>query len=454
MSIISGKGVTFGAETDVLVIGGGACGLVAALAATDAGARVVVLERDDSPSGSTAMSSGFIPAPGTQAQRGIGVTDTPEIFAADIQAKAHGSAPDPLVRMAAQEIGPAMDWLAEAHGLSWQVLDDFLYPGHSRHRMHAVPEKTGEALMARLLTATENAGVPVLTGALVTTLFADERRVAGVEITRPDGTGERIGCRALVLACNGYGANRELVAAHIPVMADAPYYGHAGNTGDALIWGQALGGAARCLSAAQGHGSLAHPHGILITWALMMEGGVQVNTAGERFSNEHQGYSEQSTAVLAQPGGVAWSLFDDRLLDFARGFPDFREAEAAGAVVSGADAQALGAAIGLPEGALARTLAACEGVDGYGRDFGKTPRLSGGLHAVKVTGALFHTQGGLMIDDSARVVREDGTPLPNLYAGGGAACGVSGTEISGYLSGNGLLTAVAFGAVAGRSAAG
>lgn len=72
---------------------------------------------------------------------------------------------------------------------------------------------------------------------------------------------------------------------------------------------------------------------------------------------------------------------------------------------------------------------------------------------VKVTGALFHTQGGLSIDTTARVLRADGTHLPNLFAGGGAAVGVSGTSVHGYLSGNGLLTAVAFGRIAGESAA-
>jgi glycine/D-amino acid oxidase-like deaminating enzyme len=64
-------------ETDVLVIGAGACGLVASLAAHDGGAGVVVVERDDSPSGSTSMSSGFIPAPGTRAQRAAGIAMTP-----------------------------------------------------------------------------------------------------------------------------------------------------------------------------------------------------------------------------------------------------------------------------------------------------------------------------------------------------------------------------------------
>jgi len=73
-------------------------------------------------------------------------------------------------------------------------------------------------------------------------------------------------------------------------------------------------------------------------------------------------------------------------------------------------------------------------------------------YAIRITGALFHTQGGLAIDQAARVLRDDGTAFPNLFAGGGAARGVSGNAVWGYLSGNGLLTAVTLGRIAGRGA--
>ncbi len=439
----------FDAHVPVLIVGGGACGLVAALAAADAGAEVVVLERDPSPSGSTAMSSGFIPAPGTLTQAAAGVEDSPDSFAADIRAKAKGQNDPAVTGLATRQIGPALDWLAARHGLEWVLLDDFLYPGHSVHRMHAVPEKSGAALMARLLAAVEARGVPVMTGAQVTALHADSR-VRGVRVTRPDGAEERIGCSALVLACNGYGGNPALVAEHIPAMASAQYYGHAGNTGDALLWGRALGAAERHLSGCQGHGSLAHPHGILITWAVIMEGGFQVNAEGRRFWNETQGYSEASLEVLRQPGGTAWVVFDARIRAHAQGFPDFREAEKAGAVLTGETLADLANRIRVPADALQASH------DQLARDpFGRTPPkpLAPPFHAVKVTGALFHTQGGLAIDAHARVLRKDGSAIPGLFAGGGAACGVSGPELSGYLSGNGLLTAVALGAVAGRSAA-
>jgi fumarate reductase flavoprotein subunit len=66
-------------------------------------------------------------------------------------------------------------------------------------------------------------------------------------------------------------------------------------------------------------------------------------------------------------------------------------------------------------------------------------------------GALFHTQGGLDIDARCRVRRADGTALPNLLAAGGAARGVSGNAVWGYLSGNGLLSALAGGWIAAHT---
>ncbi|MDP6590957.1 MAG: FAD-binding protein, partial [Alphaproteobacteria bacterium] len=112
-------------------------------------------------------------------------------------------------------------------------------------------------------------------------------------------------------------------------------------------------------------------------------------------------------------------------------------------------------ALGLPEAALRETLAdtRSSAEDPFGRRFDDKPALAPPYYAVKVGAALFHTQGGLAIDTSARVLRKDGGALPNLYAGGGAACGVSGPEVWGYSSGNGLLTAVMLGRVAGESAA-
>jgi len=124
----------------------------------------------------------------------------------------------------------------------------------------------------------------------------------------------------------------------LPEMKTATYAGHVGNDGSAILWGRQLGADFADLAAYQGHGSWAIPQGALLTWGLMMEGGVQVNTLGRRFHDETLGYSEASVSVLAQPGAVAWCVFDDPILAFAQDFPDFRDARAAGSVKSASDA--------------------------------------------------------------------------------------------------------------------
>jgi fumarate reductase flavoprotein subunit len=440
-------------QVPVAVVGAGACGLTAALMLADKGIECVVLERDAAPSGSTALSSGFIPAAGTRAQRARGIADSPERFEHDIQGKAHGAAAPHLVRAYTQAIAPALDALESRHGLQFEVLEGFLYPGHSAARMHAVPERTGAALMSRLLRAADEAGVPVLANALARELWVGDGAALGLGYLRPDGRIERLRCDAIVLACNGFGGNRELVRELLPEMADAQFAGHAGNDGSAIAWGRALGARLADLGGYQGHGSWAVPHGVLVSWALMTEGAIQVNAHGRRFHDETQGYSEAAVQVLAQPGRIAWDVFDDALVAFAQQFPDFRKAQQAGALRTACDTDALAALIGCDHAALAATLAGVQegGTAADGRRFKRS--LLPPYHAVKVTGALFHTQGGLDIDAHCRVLGADGAAWSNLLAAGGAARGVSGNSVWGYLSGNGLLSAVAGGAIAARTAA-
>ncbi len=445
------------ATVPIVVVGAGACGMVAALSAAEAGGEVLVLERDAVPAGSTALSSGMIPAAGTEEQRAQGVVDDASAFARDIQSKSKGRSDRAVLAAATEMSGPAVDWLNAMPDVELRLVEGFLYPGHSVARMHAPPDRTGRSLIGMLRAAVERRGLDVMTGATVTDLYArKDGHVTALRIVRPDGAAEDIGCGALILACNGYGGNPDMVAKHIPEMARADYFGHPGNRGDAVAWGVGLGGEAKHMSAYQGHGSVATPHGILITWALMMEGGIQVNTTGQRFSNEHAGYSEQAVSVLAQPGGVAWNIYDASRHELGLAFDDYRAAMAQGAIRDAVSIEDLAAKIGVPSGALARSImdTASVGPDRFGRIMGQKPQLEAPFYAVKVTGALFHTQGGLRADGNARVVRR-GTdrPLGNLYAGGGAACGVSGPFVDGYLSGNGLLTAVTLGRLAGLNAA-
>jgi fumarate reductase flavoprotein subunit len=461
MCILNPNTARFDTSVQVLIIGGGSCGLAAGLSAREHGAEALVLERDASTQGTTAMSTGLIPAAGTRFQRERGIDDTPDRFAADILRKAqHQTDPD-IAQHLARESARTVEWLADTHGVPLSLVDSFLYPGHSVRRMHGTPNRTGAELMAALSAACAKSDVDVLTQALASEIFADRDGIIhGARVIRPDGSTEDIACQALVLACCGFAGDRAMVEQFIPEIRDAEFFGHAGNKGDAVRWGRALGAALRDMSAYQGHGGLAAGHGIPILWPLIVEGGFQVNAAALRFSNEARGYSEQAVDVLAQPGRVAWDIYDERLHRLMLEFRDYQDALDARAVVTAPDITSLARALGLPAAALARSLDEVEQmVRGerrcpFGRDFTGKPPLVAPFRAVKVQGALFHTQGGLAVEACGRVLREDGSTFPNLFAGGGAARGVSGPGCWGYIAGNGLLTATTFGRLAGQTAAG
>lgn len=458
--VVPENGEKFNTHVPLLIIGAGAAGLCAALTAKEAGADVVVVERDAIPIGSTALSAGLIPAAGTKFQRVKGISDSPQQFAADIARKAKGEADPAVVDAVAQAAAPLIEWLAERHGLPFEVVDNFNYPGHSALRMHGLPSRTGRELIDRLRNATEANDIVILTRSAVRRLMADpDGRILGVEIVRGDGTHEWIGCDALILACNGFGGAPDLVRRYIPEMATALYFGHRGNCGDAVMWGSALGAQLTHLGAYQGHGSVATPHNILISWAVIMQGGIQVNRDGRRFGDETCGYSEQAAEVLRQPGGIAWNVFDGQIATVARQFEDFRDAERAGAILIFDTIAELAEGMHVPAATFAaewnevEKLKSAGGRDRHGRRFLAEQSCKPPYHAVKVTGALFHTQGGLGVDTSGRVKRMNGTMFPNLFAAGGAAAGVSGSTAAGYLSGNGLLTATVLGHLAGRAAA-
>ena len=216
---------------------------------------------------------------------------------------------------------------------------------------------TGAALITRLEQAAIKRDIFISCNLKVTELvISEDGRICGAQAVRPDGSIENIGASSVILACNGYGGSPELVSQHIPEMKEALYFGHPGNQAK-QSYGVRLGAKLLHLSGYQGHGSVAHPHGVLVTWALMMEGGVQVNLDGQRFSNEHKGYSEQAVNVLSQPQKIAFNIFDERLLRLRR--EDFRNAEAAGAVTTADTIEELAIKLGSTPESLSKTLNMC-----------------------------------------------------------------------------------------------
>jgi fumarate reductase flavoprotein subunit len=441
----------------LVVVGAGACGMVAALAAARRGVSVLVLEKGNEPAGNTARSTGLIPAAGTRFQREAGILDdSPELMAEDIFRK-NGYESDPeITTLLCEESGPLVEWLVDEAGCEMVCYKDFLYPGQSRHRMHGPKTSYGSELVRQLENAVrEDPRIDLRTDTAVDGLLYEGGRVTGVE------TADRtIEAGAVVLALNGFGGDREMVERYLgPEAAAALYYGSPNNTGEGIRWGMALGAASTHMGSYQGHASVAAPDGPLVTWGVVVNGAVLVNREGRRFGCETVGYSEYAGAVMAQPGGEAWEIFDSGVYEASLG-TRFDEVVEAGKVVRAETLQELAETFSLPTDSLAETIeetnrsARGETPDPFGREEFLGGTLEPPFYGIHVLGGLFHTQGGLKVDTRARVLRPDGTHIPGLYAGGGTAVGVSGSGYKGYSSGNGLLAATVLGKVAGEAAAG
>jgi fumarate reductase flavoprotein subunit len=443
-------------ETDIVVVGAGGCGLTAALTAAEYGARVVVLEKESEPGGNTAMSAGLVVAASSQLQQANREAGTSEELADDIFSKNDHASSEDVTRALCRESGPLMDWLTE-RGVELEHLAGYRYPGMSRAWLHAPPERHGQAMIQPLLAAVEaDARIELRLATPAAGLVTDKGAVTNVLAKTPSGNPVSIVAKKVILAADGFGANRELVARYIPAMAQAMYYGAAGATGEAIEWGIKLGAAADHLSAFQPHSSIAHPEQVFVTSYLINSGAIQVNQAGRRFSDETRGYAQHALAVQAQPGRTVYEIFDERIYRLARSnYQRFYECVEAGVIHPTNTLRELATHFGLDAGNLESTVvsynaAVARGEDEFGRrDFGEPLRPP--YYGVRVTSALVQTQGGLRIDAQGRVLRPGGAPVPNLYAGGGTAAGFAGDDPAGYLAGVGLLAAFGLGRIAGRA---
>ncbi|MFB2583073.1 FAD-dependent oxidoreductase [Herbiconiux sp. P15] len=438
---------------DLVVVGAGACGLVAALAASDAGKRVIVLEKLDSPGGNTTLSTGSVPGADTRFQREAGIEDSPERMVADLLRTSGPHDAEHLVSLMAESSAEVIEWLVDEHEVGLYLITDYKHVGHTVPRLHAPADRNGANLTADLVRACEHAGVPIATRTTVTGLLTDGvgdpgmaggpgvARVTGVTVETADGEVREIRAAAVLLASNGFGASRALLERWIPVMAETPYHGAAGSTGDAISWAEGLGAALANETAYQAYAVVATDEGDILSWTTVEFGAVIVGPDGRRLGDESVGYSAFAE-VIASQADESWTIMDTRIRDYVAGNePRFVKIIDLGCVPEARDLPALAELIGCEPDVLAASL------DGTG--------LEAPFFACRTHPAMFHTQGGVVVDEHARVVSTAGAPIAGLYAGGGVAAGISGrTGAAGYASGNGLSTAVGLGYAAGRHVGG
>jgi fumarate reductase flavoprotein subunit len=445
------------AEVDVLVVGAGACGLAAALRAAEGGASVAVVEKLDRLMGNTSVSSGSVPGAGTRFQRAAGIEDGPAAFLEDLLRVSGPHEAEDLAHRLAEISAPLVEWLVDSAGLEMTLITAYRHVGHSVARLHGPPSRRGGDLLDGLYAATQRAGVPVAFRTPARALIED---VAGGVAGAVLDNGSRIGALSVILACNGFGADRELLERFCPEIAGAFYFGAPGSQGEAVRWGNAFGAGLANLGAYQAHASVAEPHASLVTWTVVEKGGLVVDATGRRFGDETLGYSAFAALESARPA-PRFAIYDHRVRDFtASRQGEFAELVAHGGAPEDPSIDALAARRGLDPEALRGTLeaaaAAARGAaaDPFGRNDWGLGALEAPFVSTRIVPALFHTQGGLRVDLDARVLRPNGRPVPGLYAGGGAAAGISGQRGGGgYVSGNGLLAALGLGWLAGAHAA-
>jgi len=430
-------------------VGGGACGMMTALRAAEAGApSVAIFEKSTRQGCNTQFSSASLAAGGTRWQAEAGIDDSPQRHAADILSVSGDRSSADIVDALCAAAPCYVEWFADCLGHPVELGADMPRAGQSVPRLHTDRGRQGGGRLVELLRGAveRSERIAFVDNTPATGLVESRSSVTGITVAEQGGT-RHVGAGSVVLAADGFGANQEMLAAYCPDAVGRVYGGVSTSTGDAISWGIGAGAAVSNMTAFLGHGLMVPSTGTRLNPALPFLGGVLVDSSGKRFVDESaQGYSKLGSIVLRQTGGRALMIWDRQAMEAAMNSELMRESKGAGAFRSFDDVQALATAMSMDHA----TVAASVGGELSESALGPPLRaLEGPLFAAWVTGGILTTQGGLTVDPHGRVLLASGGALPGLFAGGGSAAGISGPSCDGYSSGNGLLSAFGFGWIIG-----
>ncbi len=449
-------------DYDVAVIGSGAAGLAAAVAAADAGASVVVLEADTRVGGSSRLSGGHFYAAGTSIQREAGIQDSADAMYEHYMTLNQWLVEPSVVRRYCDLSAPAFEWVRE---LGVAFASDTLYQSGvgTVPRGHP-PEGAGEAVIEVLDAQRARRGVDLVLDARVTGLKrGGDGGICAIEIGD-----DRASCGAVVIAAGGFGANPAMLAKHYPDAARAGnwswYIGTPTARGDGLTLGQSVG------AALDGHnrGLLLLTPGFSRDLEVLLPGWLMlVNRQGRRFANETAPYTVLGGLVEHQ-GGSVYAIFDEaaraaaapNMLFRAYWVDEVLQRQADDGSILRADSlDALAQQAELPPDALRGTVERYNADCARGEDSaffknpaGMRPVATPPFYAVEVRPAIICWTGtGLRIDADTRVLGTDERPVPGLYAAGETVGSLHGDR---YIGGGGSFgPCIVFGKLAGEQAA-
>ncbi len=486
-------------QTDVLIIGAGGAGLAAAYEAAKIGRKVVVLEKNPEPGGSTSWSVGSITASNTPHQKRVGIDDNADAHFEDLALHAGKLAPRDNLRLRRILVDHSSEMLQWLMDLGVVFVGPQEEPPHRVARMHNVVPNS-KSFAYHLTRHCKALGVKIAVRTQSDRFVVEDGRVTGVQATGPDGKMTQYRARyGVVLTSGDYSGAADLkrrfasesVVPVDPVNPTATGDGHrmALALGAKVINGDIVRGPimrfipptrrnliqrlppARLIARAIGWSMRHVPQAILrpflmsfLTTALgpspdlMRQGGVLINQQGRRFTNE---LDDPAADVALQPGKVAWILMDQTvsekfdqwpyfvstapgvayayLKDYQRNRPDiFHRAKTL---------EEMAASMGVAGPALRETIDAYnESADRQGRPaIGEGPYVALG----PVKSYVVFTDGGLSVSDNLQVLGADDQPIAGLYAAGSA--GQGGLLLEGH--GHHLGWAFVSGRIAGRHAA-
>ncbi len=449
---------------DVIVLGGGLAGLSAALAAAAAGAQVLLLEKQANTGGTSALSGGAIAFAGTPIQARAGIQDSAAQLLRDLERSSGGAGSTVLRTLYAEQQLACYQWLC-ALGVEFSSVQ--MGSAQSVARSNRV---NAQAMMDTLAErAREHPLIKIRTQHCAVRLVRTrtQSRVCGVVVEHDSRYLALQARTGVVLATGGFARNRSLIHTFAPELDHACGAGAAGSHGDGLYLATALGaGLAEMgyLNSTFGWFPKAAPEACALLHPIY-KGAIAINQQGLRFCDESASYKTLGIACLAQSNGMAYQIFDERIMDLSvadAATSNFQGALTRGEVIAAQSLAQLAARIGVEPDTLQTTVDTYNhhinhqlsdplGRSSLANGSGALQTLNGPVfYAYPSTAAILGTYGGISVDPQARVLDVFGQPIAQLFAAGELTGGFHG---AGYMTGSALGQAVIYGRIAGQQAA-
>lgn len=488
---------------DVVVVGAGGAGMTAAITATDAGKKVIVVESQPIAGGNSVRSTGGMNAAKTPYQdknefkeaAGVektlataaekfadnatitalaatvkeqwdayqanpqGYFDSVELMELDTLIGGKGKNNPELVKALAENSADAIEWLAS---IGADVKNVGAFGGASVKRIHRPVNADGKvtAVGAYIVPILEknlqDRNVQFLFDTTANEIIMKDGKAVGIKATGKDGNKVTINAKSVVIATGGFGANAEMVEKYKPELKGFATTNAEGAQGQGIDMATAVGAATVDMDQIQIHPTVhieedGNAH--LITEGLRGDGAILVNAEGKRFYDEVSTRDKVSAAIIAQPEKSAWLVVDQSMVDKSAVIAGYIKS---GYTVTGATYEELAKAMGVDEATFVSTMNTWnQAVEAKSdAEFNRTsfanPLTTAPYYAIKITPAVHHTMGGIAINPKAEVLNEKGEAISGLFAAGEVTGGVHGAN---RLGGNAVADFTVFGRIAGQSAA-